>query len=124
MSGAPRALQCGRHARRRLQHHHFVEFADVDAHFQRTGRDDGLQFTGLQALFHGHPDITRQRAVVGIRNRFNLIQVDLQCDAFGKPAAVREDQRGAIARRNSAQRRGNWHPDLLARGRGSNGLFR
>ena len=49
VAGPSHPLQGGGDGRWRLDEHHLVEVADVDAHFQRVGGDDGLQLAVLQA---------------------------------------------------------------------------
>ena len=54
--GAADALQRGGDGGRRLHEGHRVKGADVDAHFQRVRRHDGLELAFLQASLHFRAD--------------------------------------------------------------------
>ena len=64
MPGAPDPLQPGRHARRRLDLHHEVDRAHVDAQLQRRRGDHGGEASGLEILLDGRPLLVRHRPVV------------------------------------------------------------
>ena len=73
-----------------------VDVADVDAQFQRRGRDQHLQFAALEPLLGVQPQFLRQAAVV--RGDRVLAQPfgEVARDALGHAPRVDEDQRGAM----------------------------
>ena len=113
MAGAADALQRRCDRRRRLNQHDFVEAADVDAHLERIGCDDGAQFAGFEPCLHLGAYLARQRAVVRVCERLRRGVVDLQRDAFGQATAVREEQRRMIARDDLSERLRQRLPHLL-----------
>ena len=106
MAGAPDALQGGGDGGRRLDEHHFVQIADVDAHLQRTSGDDGLQRAFFEPRFHFRANLARQGAVVRVSHRRYFIGVELQRDLLRHAAAIGEEQRRAVGVDHIAERVG------------------
>ena len=124
MPGAPNALHRGGDGRRRLDEHDFVQVADVDAHLQGTGGDDGLEFALLQARFDFAADLARERTVVGVGDRRRFLRVQLQGDLLRHAPAVGEEQRRPVAVDDFVKRLGERFPDLEAVVRGGPRRFR
>ena len=114
MAGASDALQSGGDGGRRLDQHHFVEIADVDAHLQRTGGHDGLELAALEPPLDFRADLPRQRAVVGIGQGLGFFRVQLERDLLRHAAAVGEEQRRAVAVDDGAKGIRERFPHLLA----------
>ena len=57
VAGPPYALDAAGDGVRRLHQDHLVQRPDIDAHLERAGGDDRLQFTLLEAGFHVGTDL-------------------------------------------------------------------
>ncbi len=124
MAGAADALQGGGDGGRRLDQHHLIQIADVDAHLQGTGGDDGLELAALQPRLHLQPDFAGERAVVGIGQGRRLIPIDGEGELFCQPAAVGEEQGGGVGVDDVPERRRQRLPDLLTTVGGAPRRFR
>jgi hypothetical protein len=92
VTGAAHPLEAGRDGRRRLDLHHEVDRAHVDAELEARRRDDRGQAAGFQRLLHYGPLFPGHRAVVGGGDRL---------DALGHPttrAGLGHQRRGVGAR--------------------------
>ena len=114
MSSPADALQGGSDGRRRLDQHHLVEVADIDAHFQRRGGDDGLELALLQPRLHLRADFPRQRAVMRPRHGSGGFLVQLQRDLLRHPAAVGEEEGGTVGVDDVAEALRQRRPDGVA----------
>ena len=113
VAGASEALQGGGHGRRRLDQHHLVDAADVDAELERVGRHDGAQRARLEPVLDHRADLARQRAVVGVGELVGLGLVEEAGDLLDDPLAVAEDQRRAVAAHHPLELRGELGPQGL-----------
>ena len=68
----PHPLQAAGHAARRLQLHHQVHRADVNAQFQRAGADQRRQLAGLELLFQFQAHLFGDAPVVGAEGSAHL----------------------------------------------------
>ena len=77
-----------------------VDVADVDAEFERGGRDEDADLAVLQALLGVEAEFAGERAVVGgdtVRGRARFEALgEGEGDLFDEAARVDEDQRGAV----------------------------
>ena len=93
---APDALQERRDRARRAELADQIDLADIDAEFERGGRDQRLQRAALEPLLGVEPALLRQAAVM--RRDLVVAEPLRQCarGALGHAAGVDEDQRRAV----------------------------
>ncbi len=90
-------LQRHRERARRLELHHQLDVADVDAQLQRGGGHHRAQLAGLELLLGAQTRLAREAAVVGRHLRGSESLLERAADALRLPAGVDEDQRAAVA---------------------------
>ena len=66
MAGAPDPLNRARDAFRRRDHHHEIDRADIDPHFQARRANDRAQFAVLQPVLHFEPHAAIERGVMDL----------------------------------------------------------
>ena len=98
MAGAADALQERRDAARRPDLAHEVDRADVDAEFERGGRDEGAQLAVLEPLLEAHPALLREAAVVARHVLLAEALRELVRDALREPPRVHEHEGRTVLR--------------------------
>jgi len=105
VAGAADALKGAGDAFRGGDHDDEIDRADVDAHLERGGADDGAELAALEAVF----DVETNAAVEG--GVMNLDEVgvfgeklfETEADRFGAAAGVGENERGFVAEEERAE---------------------
>ena len=113
VAGTADALQESRDRARRADLADEIDVADVDAEFERGGRDQRLQLAALQPLFGGEPELLRHAAVMRGDGVFAETIAELARDALGHAPRVDEDQRRAMRRDEFSQARVDLRPHLV-----------
>ena len=108
------ALQRDRDRTRRADLAHQIHRADIDSQLQRRGRHHGPQLAILQALLGLEPQRARKAAVMRQHRVLAQPLAQMVRDAFGQPARVDEDQRGAMLLRQRGDAVVNLVPHLRA----------
>ena len=114
VAGTAGALQERRDGTRRSQLADQVDVADVDAEFQRGGRDQRAQFPGFQPLLGVEALFLRQAAMV--RGHRVLAQPlgEMAGGAFHHAPGIGEDQRGAVSLDQLRETVVNQTPGIVA----------
>src|SRR5512144_2006531 len=96
MARAADALQERRNRARRPELANEVDVADVDAQFERRGRNERLELAGLEALLGLQAMLLREAAVVRGHRVLAEPLREMARRALGKPARVHEHERRAV----------------------------
>ena len=96
VAGAPDALQRNRDRSRRAQLHDEIDRTDVDAEFERSGRNDRSQLAVAQTLLDVEAKFAREASMVRHHEAFAETLVEREGDAFAHAAGSDEDQRRAM----------------------------
>ena len=99
VAGAAHALQEGGHRARRTELADEVHVADVDAEFERGGRDQDGQRAGLEPLFGLPAPLARQAAVVRGDRTVAQPLGQRECGPLDQAAGVGEHERRAVGAR-------------------------
>jgi hypothetical protein len=105
------ALHPARDRRRRLDLDHEIDRAHVDAEFERRGRDEAPQLSGFQPVLDLDPLRTGERSMMRAHERFAGKLVERRREPLGDPAAVHENERGAVLLDELQQARVDGGPD-------------
>ncbi len=95
--GAPDALQAGGDRGRRLDLHHQIDGAHVEAELQGRRCHDGRQLPALEPLLDGEARLLGDRAVVGERDLLARHIVEGPRQPLREAPAVDEDHGGAVS---------------------------
>ncbi len=112
MSGPPDPLQKGRNRTRRAELADEIDIADVDPKLEGGGRHQGLQFSALQPLLGGEPELLSHAAVMGGDVALAEAVGELAGDAFGHAPGVDEHQGRAVLLDQVGQAGVDLRPDL------------
>src|SRR4051812_10423733 len=96
MARATDALHAARDRRRRLDLHDEVDRAHIDAELERARRDERLDAPRLEIVLDLQALLTRDRAVMRVRDLLLGEIVHGRGDALGQTPAVHEDERAAM----------------------------
>jgi hypothetical protein len=109
--GPADALHGAGYGRRSLDLHHQVDRAHIDAEFERRGRDQRAQASGLQLLFDLGALRGREGAMVGAGQLLARQFIDRAGQPLGDAAAVDEDDGGMALANDLDQARMDGGPD-------------
>ena len=112
MPRAADALQERRDRARRTELADQVDFADIDAELERSGRHQRLQLSRLEALFGVQPLLLGQTAVMRGHLIFAEPLGQLTGYPFGHPPGIGEDQGGLMPLDQLGQSVVNLLPDF------------
>jgi hypothetical protein len=115
--GAAHPLQGRGDVARRLQLHHQIDRADVDAELERRRGDERPQLAVLQPVLRLEPRPARQRAVVRRDPAVGDAIVQVPSQALGGAAALGEDERRAMRLHQLGDLLERRFPDGVARRR-------
>ena len=90
-----------------------IDVTDIDAQFERRGRDEGAQLTALQALFRVETALLGQAAMVRCHRIFAETLAQVPRDAFGQTACIDEHQRRPMRAHEVRNRVVVLRPDLI-----------
>ncbi len=111
VTGAADALEAAGHRGGRLDLNDEIDCPHVDAELQRRGGDQRLDAAGLQQVLHLAARLARERTMVRPHERLAGELVQRTREAFREPAAVDEDQGGAMRVNQLQQARVDGAPD-------------
>jgi hypothetical protein len=114
VAGAPDALQAAGDRGRRLDLHHEIDGAHVDAELERRRGDERPDAAGLEQILHLAARLARQRPVVRAHERLLGQVVERARQALGEPPAVDEEQRRAVRANEFQEARIDRGPDRHA----------
>ncbi len=90
------ALEKSRDRARRAELANEVDVADVDAQFERRGRNERLELAGLEPLLRLEPMLLREAAVVRRHRVLAEPLREMARRALGEPARIHEHERRAV----------------------------
>ncbi|GBD46038.1 hypothetical protein HRbin41_00857 [bacterium HR41] len=121
VTGPPNALKAGGDGLGRLDLHHQIDSAHVDAELERRGRNDARNLAGFEQLFDAVALFARKRTVVGASHHDRLSCplgrefIEPHRQPLGAAAVVDEDDRRAMAFDEFEQRWVDRGPDRSLR---------
>ena len=113
VAGAADPLQEGRDRAWRADLADEVDVADVDAEFERGGRDQRFQFAALEPLFGREPELLGHAAVMGGDGLLAETLGELAGDPLRHAAGVDEHQRRAVLLDQRGEAVVDLGPDLV-----------
>ena len=89
-------MECDRDRARRTELHDEVDRTDIDAEFERRGRDHGAQRAAFEAMFGIEADLTREAAVMRQNDALAEPGRERKRDPLAHAARADEDERRAM----------------------------